>query len=127
LHVPADDTPGDSDPTMEDKPRSSNLSALASAHRELVERGAEDAHVRTLLSDSAAIVLTRMHQLTRELRRLERECAEQELLDQQRASRTIELFAARLTELEPKLAVLRARQDAIVAELVTLVDQARER
>jgi hypothetical protein len=100
---------------------------VADLDRELVERGAEDAHVRTLLRDSAAIVLTRMHKLTHALRDLERAWTDQELLDPQRASRTVELFTARFAELEPQLAALRARQDTIAAELVTLVEQARER
>jgi hypothetical protein len=98
---------------------------VADLHRELIELHADNIHTRELLGESTATVLTRMPELTRELRSLERKWAEQELLDPHQATRTMRAFGARFAELEPEFARLRARQDEIVAELVVLIDRSR--
>jgi hypothetical protein len=97
----------------------------AGIHRQLVELDADGAHTRKLLSESAAVVLQRMPQLTREWRTLEREWSEQELLDPPKAERTTRVLVARFAELGPALRTLRGRQDEIVAELVDLLGRAR--
>ena len=89
----------------------------ADLHYELAELHADDAHTRKLLSDSANLILREMPRLARELRSLEREWEEQELLDPAEAERTAQFLRDRWADVAPKLAALRARQDAIVAEL----------
>lgn len=91
----------------------------------MVELHADDVHTEALLGESASLVLARMPDLSRELQRLAREWAEQDLLDPRQAKRTIEVFGARFAEMEPELAALRARQDEIVAELAVLAARAR--
>ncbi len=98
---------------------------VADLHRELVELDAAGDHTRELLRDSAAVTLERMPALTRRLRGLEREWAEQELLDAPAAESTIERLEAGLAELVPALTALRARQNQIAAELLDLVSRAR--
>ncbi len=94
-------------------------------HRELTELHADSADTRELLGEAAVIVLARMPELARELLHLERRRAEQELLDPHQAMHTMEAFRCLFAEVEPGLAMLRARQDEIVAELADLIDQAR--
>jgi hypothetical protein len=89
-------------------------------HYELAELHADDVHTQKLLSESAAVVLKDMPRLVRDLRSLEREWGEQELLDPSQAERTAHVLAARWADVAPELAALRARQDAIVAELAEL-------
>jgi hypothetical protein len=93
-------------------------------HWELAELHADDVHTCKLLADSAAVVLQEMPRLARQLRDLGREWAEQELLDPPMAERTAELLEARWAEVEPGLAALRARQEAIVAELAERLGRA---
>jgi hypothetical protein len=97
----------------------------ADVHRQLVELDADGAHTRELLGESAAVVLQRMPQLTREWRTLEHEWSEQELLDPPQAESTMQVLIARFGELGPALRMLRARQDEVVAELVDLLGRAR--
>lgn len=94
-------------------------------HRELVELNAADERSRALLSESATLALERMPELIRPLRPLEREWAEQDLLDPLAAEDTIKRLEAGLAEIMPTIAGLRARQDQVAAELVDLVDRAR--
>jgi hypothetical protein len=94
-------------------------------HRGLVELDAADHRTRELLDESAAVALERMPELTRRLRGLEREWAEQELLDPPAAERTIERLDGEVAELVPALAALRARQNQIVAELLDRISRAR--
>lgn len=94
-------------------------------HRELVEVDAADDHTRELLHESAAVALERMPALTGRLRCLEREWAEQELLDPPAAERTVERLEDDVAELAPVLATLRARQNQIIAELRDRISRAR--
>jgi hypothetical protein len=94
-------------------------------HRELVELDIADENTRELLHESASVALERMPELTRPLRGLEREWAEQELLDPPAAERTIERLDGEVAELVPALAALRARQNQIVAELLDRTSRAR--
>jgi hypothetical protein len=94
-------------------------------HRELVELDAADHHTRELLHESAAVALERMPELTSRLCGLEREWAEQELLDPLAAERTIERLDGEVSGLVPALAALRARQNQIVAELLDRISRAR--
>jgi hypothetical protein len=94
-------------------------------HRELVELYVADGRTRELLHESAAIALERMPGLTSELHEMEREWAEQELMDPPAAERTVERLEGALAELVPALRTLRARQDQIIAELLDLVSRAR--
>jgi hypothetical protein len=96
----------------------------AGIHLRLVELDADDEHSQELLSESAAVVLKEMPRLARELRSLEREWEEQELLDPAQAERTAQALKARWAEVAPELAPLRARQDEIVAELAQLAGRA---
>jgi hypothetical protein len=98
---------------------------VSDLHRELVGCDAADEHSRDLLRESAALTLEQMPEVIRRLRSLEREWAEQELLDPQAAERTIERLEASLTEIMPAITGLRARQDEIAAELLDLVGRAR--
>jgi hypothetical protein len=98
---------------------------VSDLHRELVERDAADEHSRGLLRESAALTLQRMPELIRRLRPLERQWAEQELLDPPAAEHTIERLETDLTEIMPTITGLRARQDEIAAELLDLVGRAR--
>ncbi len=95
---------------------------LAELHREL---GADSAHTRALLGESAAAVTKRMPGLARELRQLREEWETQNLLDPPRAKRTLQLAETRLIEAEPELSALRARRKAIVAEMRGLLERAR--
>jgi hypothetical protein len=99
---------------------------LAGLHRQLGALGADSAHTRALLRESAAVVTKRMPGLARELRQLREEWEAQNLLDPLRATRTLERAQTRLIEAEPDLSVLRARQDEIVAEIRGLLERARE-
>jgi hypothetical protein len=98
---------------------------VADMHRELVELDAADDHTRTRLRESAAVVFDRMPTLTSRLQGLEREWAEQELLDPPAAERTIERLAVELAQLVPALTALRARQNQIAAALLDLINRAR--
>jgi hypothetical protein len=70
-------------------------------HRELVELDAAGDHTHELLRESAAVIFERMPRLTSRLRGLERKWAEQELLDQPAAERTIERLESRTHEACP--------------------------
>jgi hypothetical protein len=98
---------------------------LADLHRELGALGADSAHTRALLGESAAVVTERMPALTRELRQLREEWETQNLLDPTRAKRTLQLAEIRLIEAEPELLALRARRKATVAEMRGLLERAR--
>jgi hypothetical protein len=103
---------------------------IADLHRELAALHQDRAHTRELLREAAAVVLSRMPELTRELRRLELLWDEQQLLDPPQAKRTlkaIEADLADLADLEPELSALRQRQDEIAQELSELVERARRR
>lgn len=63
--------------------------------------------------------------LTSRLRGLEREWAEQELLDPPAAERTIERLEVEFAKLVPALTALRARRNQIAAEMLDLVNRAR--
>lgn len=67
----------------------------ADLHYELAELHADDVHTRKLLSDSANVILREMPRLTGELRSLEREWEEQELLDPVQAERTVQSLKVR--------------------------------
>jgi hypothetical protein len=98
---------------------------VADMHRELVELDAASDHTRELLRESAGVVFERMPGLTSRLRGLEREWAEQELLDPPAAERTIERLAVELAKFVPALAALRTRQNEIATELLDLAGRAR--
>jgi hypothetical protein len=98
---------------------------VADLHRELVELDAAGDHTRELLRESGAVVFERMPGLTGLLRGLEREWAEQELLDPPAAEQTIERLEVELAMLVPALTALRARQNEIAGELLDLVGRAR--
>lgn len=100
---------------------------IADLHLELVALREDNERTRELLGESAAVILGRMPELTRELRRLELEWGEQELLDPTRGERTLHAIEAGLAEVEPELSALRARQDGIAAELRERIDRARRR
>jgi hypothetical protein len=98
---------------------------LAELHRELGALGADSAHTRALLGESAAVVTKRMPGLAREMRKLREEWETQNLLDPPRAKRTLQLAESRLIDAEPELSALRARRKAIVAEMRGLLERAR--
>jgi hypothetical protein len=100
---------------------------IADLHRELAALHQDRAHTRELLREAAAVVLSRMPELTRELRRLELLWDEQQLLDPPQAKRTLKAIEADLADLEPELSALRQRQDEIAQELSELVERARRR
>lgn len=93
--------------------------------RELVELDLADDHTRELVHESAAVALEQMPALTKRLGGLEREWAEQDLLDVSGAERTIERLEREVADLSPALVALRARQNQIVAELLDLTSRAR--
>jgi hypothetical protein len=84
-------------------------------------------HTRSLLRASAEVVLSRMPELTTELRNLELVWGEQQLLDPPQAEQTLEAIKTQLAELEPGLSAMRQRQDEIAQELHELVERARRR
>jgi hypothetical protein len=86
---------------------------IADLHRELVARHRDSERTRELLAESAAVVLERMPELTRELRRLGLEWEDQKLLDPPQAEQTLQIIERSLAEVEPELSALRARQDEI--------------
>jgi hypothetical protein len=94
-------------------------------HRQLVELDAADDHTRTLLAESAAIALQDIPALVRSWHALEREWFEVELLDPAKLDDKTQALTVRFGELDPALHALRVRQDAIVAQLVDLLDNAR--
>lgn len=98
---------------------------IADLHRELTALHHDSERTRELLRESAAMVVSRMPELTRELRRLALEWGEQQLLDPPQAERTLGAIEAGLTEVEPELSALRGRQDEIAAELRERIDRAR--
>jgi hypothetical protein len=97
---------------------------IADLHRELATLGKGNERTRRLLYESAAVVLSRMPELTRELRALEVEWDEQQLLDQQQAEQTLRAIETSFVAIEPELSKLRDRQDEIAAELRELIDRA---
>jgi hypothetical protein len=98
---------------------------ISDLHRELVELDAADEHTRELLHEPVAVTLERMPTVTRRLRALEREWAEQELLDPLTADRTIRRLEDDLADVMPAIAELRARQNQIAAKLFDRVSRAR--
>ena len=94
-------------------------------HRQLVELGAAEDHTRTLLAESAVIVLQEVPALTRDWRVLEREWFEVELLDPTNLDRKTQALTTCFAELHPRLQALAVSQDEIVAELVKLLKNAR--
>lgn len=98
---------------------------IADLHRELTSLHHDSERTRELLRESAAMVLSRMPELTRELRRLALEWGEQRLLDPSQAERTLSAIETGLAEVEPELSTLRTRQDEIAAELRERIDRAR--
>jgi predicted metal-dependent hydrolase len=98
---------------------------IADLHRELAALQQDSERTWELLRESAAVVLEGMPELTRELRRLERDWTEQELLDPPQAGRTLDAIEAGLTDVEPELSALRERQDEIAADLRGRIDRAR--
>jgi hypothetical protein len=97
---------------------------ISDLHRELVELDAADEHTRELLHESVSVTLERMPTLTRRLRALERQWAEQELLDPSTAERTIRQLEDDLAAVMPAIAELRARQNQIAAELLDRASRA---
>jgi hypothetical protein len=97
---------------------------IADLHLELARLNQDNDHTRSLLREAADAALTRMPQLTRELRRLEHLWDEQQLLDPL-AEKTLETIETELSEVEPELSALRRRQDEIARELQELVNSAR--
>jgi hypothetical protein len=93
--------------------------------RELLELGGDDDSARKLVQESAAVTLERMPELARELRSLELEWDQQELLDPPAAECTLDRLADLLAGLAPEFAALRGRQDQVIAELLDLVRHAR--
>ena len=98
---------------------------ISDLHRELVALHEDTERTHELLGESAAVVLERMPELTRELRRLGRDWAEQALLEPPQAERALALIEAGLAAVAPELTAIRLRQDDIVAELREGVDHAR--
>jgi hypothetical protein len=96
----------------------------AGMHRRLIELDAVDDHTRKLLSESAAVILKQMPRLADELRNLEREWDEQELLDPSQAEHTAQMLKARWADVAPELVALRVHQNAVVAELAELAERA---
>lgn len=93
-------------------------------HRKLAEVGTDQDHSHKLLRESAALALE-VPALARQLRGLEHEWSEQELLDPPAAKHTAQLLEERVAELTPELAALSRRHRQIVAELVDLVSHSR--
>ncbi len=100
---------------------------IADLHRQLSALHQDSEQTRGLLRESAAVVVSRMPELTREVRRLELEWGEQELLDPPQADRTLQTIEAGFIEVEPALAALRERQDEIAAQLRRRRDHERRR
>lgn len=98
---------------------------IADPYRELVALNQDDERARELVGASAAVVLTRMPDLTRELRRQGRNWDEQQLLDPPRAQRTLHAIATGLAQVERELSALRALHDDIAAELRQRIDGIR--
>jgi hypothetical protein len=96
------------------------------SHRKLVELGAADDNTRRLLAESATIALQEIPAFVRDWHPVEREWFEVELLDPAELPRMTEVLKSRFAELSPMFEALRARQDKIVAELVELLDEARQ-
>jgi hypothetical protein len=97
---------------------------IGSLYYELVELGAAEPRASRLLRESGRIVLSRMPNLTSELRRLERAWDEQRLLDHLAAERTTVEVQDELARVLPELLRLRARQDEVASEMRELVDRA---
>jgi chromosome segregation ATPase len=97
---------------------------IADLHLELARLNQDNDHTRGLLREAADAALTRMPELTRELRRLERLWDEQHLLDPPLAEKTLETIESELSEVEPELSAIRQRQDEVARELQELVNGA---
>ncbi len=100
---------------------------IADLHRQLSALHQDSEQTRELLRASAAVVVSRMPELTHEVRRLELEWGEQELLDPPQADRTLQTIEAGFIEVEPALVALRERQDEIAAQLRRRLDHERRR
>jgi hypothetical protein len=87
----------------------------------------DNEQTRRPLHESAVVVLSRMPELTRQLRTLEVEWDEQQLLDQRQAEQTLRAIETSITAIEPELSGLRERQNEIAAELRELINRARRR
>jgi len=93
-------------------------------HYKLTALHAANDQSRQLLRESATVVLHEIPRLVRQLRTLERQWQEQELLDPPRADRTVHSLQACWKDLAPELATLRTHQRQVVGKLAALVDQA---
>lgn len=85
--------------------------------RSLIAVERDDERVRRLFAEAADLVVGELPRVLREARRLRTLWGEQELLDPQGASRTLELLSDELGRVEPDLAKLRTRQNEIAREL----------
>jgi hypothetical protein len=97
---------------------------IADLHLELARLNQDNDPTRGLLREAADAALTRMPELTRELRRLERLWDEQQLLDPPLAEKTLETIEREFSEVEPELSAIRQRQDEVARELQELVNNA---
>jgi len=93
--------------------------------RELIELDAGSDHLDHLLEESVAITLHAMPALTRELLILASQLSEQDLLDPPNAERTAHSLEIRFADLRPEFEALLRRHDDIVAELSSLLHDAR--
>jgi hypothetical protein len=93
-------------------------------HRELVDVGVADDHTQELLGESAALALE-VPALARQLRGLESEWSEQELLDPSAAEHSAQLLEERVAGLAPEFVALSDRHRQVVAELADLVGHSR--
>jgi hypothetical protein len=93
--------------------------------RELVELDAGGDHLDHLLDDSVTITFHEMPALSRELLILASQWSEQDLLDPPKAARTAHSLEIRFAALRPEFEALLRRHDDIVAELISLLHDAR--
>jgi hypothetical protein len=100
---------------------------VSELHRELAALGEDNRETQKLLRESASISLSRMPEVTQNMRRLEREWGAQQLLDPAETRRILGAIEECFVRVEGELSRLRARQDEIAAALLDRLERARPR
>lgn len=98
---------------------------IADLHDQLALHSASDDASRRLFRDAGQIAAIALPAAFAEAVRIKDLWAEQDLLDPDAATSTLELLAAELDRAEPGFREMRARQDEIAQELRRRVDDAR--
>lgn len=91
--------------------------AVSRLQQTLAARDRYDEHARELVREAARVALSELPDTLREARRLRALWEDQRLLDPEGATETLGALEAEMGRIQPRLAGVRERQNAIVREL----------